>query len=289
VAISRPYERDSDLRLMQRLASECYPHLGARTAIHVGDLTWWMYQRVRPLGETPIQLWLEDGECVAFASSWLSKDAIDWVIHPERAELVDDVLAWAAPADLFTTEDDSHGIARIEATGYSRVDANAGNHMHRELDALPDVRVADGYTVRPVRGPDDLHARVDVHRIVWAPSRVTYESYARLMREWPYRPDLDYVVEAPDGTFAAFCLSWFDPDNRVGLFEPVGTHPDHRRRGLGAAVCTAALHGLKAAGATAAFVGSEPASGAQALYESIGFQTVTRFVRYGKKDVQPGV
>ena len=48
---------------------------------------------------------------------------------------------------------------------------------------------------------------------------------------WPYRSDLDCVVEAPDGTFAAYVLCWYDEDNGVGEFEPVGTHPDYRRRG----------------------------------------------------------
>ena len=31
---------------------------------------------------------------------------------------------------------------------------------------------------------------------------------------------------------AAFAMAWWDPDARVGEFEPVGTHPDHQRRGL---------------------------------------------------------
>jgi hypothetical protein len=64
------------------------------------------------------------------------------------------------------------------------------------------------------------------------------------MATWPYRGSLDCVVEAPDGRFAAYVLVWPDDENGVGLFEPVGTRGEFRRRGLGAAVCTFGLQRL---------------------------------------------
>ena len=54
-----------------------------------------------------------------------------------------------------------------------------------------------------------------------------------MMNAWPYRHDLDQVVEAPDGALVAFALGWLDEVNRVGELEPVGTDPRHARRGLG--------------------------------------------------------
>jgi len=178
----------------------------------------------------------------------------------------------------------------LRANGYERRrEGHVYNHMYRELDDLAEPRLPDGYRLRAVRGEEDLLARVDVHRVVWAPSRVVPESYARLTREWPYRADLDHVVEAPDGTFAAFCLSWLDPDNAVGLFEPVGTHPHHRRRGLGTAVCLGALAGLRESGARTAVVASLDPGDATGLYETVGFRTVTRHVPYGKKSTEPFV
>jgi ribosomal protein S18 acetylase RimI-like enzyme len=130
-----------------------------------------------------------------------------------------------------------------------------------------------------VRGDDDLHARVEVHRATWAPSRVTEESYRNVMRTWPYRRDLDCVLEAPDGSFAAYVLCWYDEANRVGEFEPVGTHPVYRRRGFGTAVCTYALRRLAEEGAEKAIVyagGRDEDVQARALYESVGFRQHTR-------------
>src|ERR671936_569373 len=51
--------------------------------------------------------------------------------------------------------------------------------------------------------------------------------------------ELDQVAVAPDGSFAAFCLCWLYEENRAGNLEPVGTHSDHRRRGLARAVSLA--------------------------------------------------
>ena len=89
------------------------------------------------------------------------------------------------------------------------------------------------------------------------------------------------VVEAPDGSFAAFCLAWLDEENRVGELEPVGVHEDHRRRGLGRAVSLAALARLREAGADTCVVyaverADYPAP--LALYTSLGFESRARHV-----------
>jgi ribosomal protein S18 acetylase RimI-like enzyme len=286
---SRPFERDGDLRLIQELCAETWRRLGPYAPVHVGDVAWWMYQRPNRLADAFVQLWLEDGECAAFAWNWLSKGDLDCVVHPDRPELLDDVLAWADAPTVFTQESDSGKIERLEANGYERVGGDVSNHMVLLLDDPPaEPRLPDGYRLRTV-GPDDLERRVDVHRAAFAPSRVGPQSYARLQQEWPYRADLDLVIEAPDGTFAAFCLAWLDGDNRAGLLEPVGTHPDHRRRGLATAVCVGALNALRAEGATVAAIGSVHASPAEIVYERIGFRSVTRHVPYGKKSADHGV
>lgn len=201
-----------------------------------------------------------DGVCVAWG--WLDRGSLDVLTHPERGELLDEVLAWAEPDVVYTTEADGGKIARLEAAGYGRrSEGHVLNHMVQELGEIPAPALPDGYRLRTVRGEEDLLRRVEVHGIVWAPSRVVKES----------------------------CLAWLDPANEVGLFEPVGTHPDHQRRGLATAVCLGALHSLRRAGARRALVGSLDPSDAEGLYEKVGFRTVTRHVPYGKKPADPVV
>ena len=75
---------------------------------------------------------------------------------------------------------------------------------------------------------------------------------------------------APDGELAAFCTVWFDDVTRTAAFEPVGTHPAHRRKGLGKALLAEGLRRVERLGATLATVGSY-SEAAGALYASAGF------------------
>ena len=100
--------------------------------------------------------------------------------------------------------------------------------------------------------------------------------------------DLDHVIEAPDGTLAAFCLAWLDEENRAGLLEPVGRTPTTDDAGLATAVCLGALRALRGEGATVAVIGSVDPSPAETVYEGMGFTSVTRHVPYRKKSADEG-
>jgi GNAT superfamily N-acetyltransferase len=47
-----------------------------------------------------------------------------------------------------------------------------------------------------------------------------------------YRPDLDLMVQAPDGQVAGYGLFWPDPVTGVGLVEPMRTEDAFQRRGI---------------------------------------------------------
>lgn len=106
-----------------------------------------------------------------------------------------------------------------------------------------------------------------------------------------YDPQLDLMVMAPDGTPAAGCICWVDPVNRVGLFEPVGTRPQFRRRGLATALMLGGLQRLRERGMQAALViGAHPGkeekstefTSSRFVYEAVGFQLLCRTHVYHK-------
>jgi ribosomal protein S18 acetylase RimI-like enzyme len=277
-------------RRMQALVGELWRLEGPHVENHVGDVAWMRFQHAGREGEWRIRIWEEDGEPVAWA--WIRRPAtLGHEIHPRRRggalhkELLDWFEAEAEEDELRVSSltTDPERLAFLRARGYEIEPAARAFAYHlRKLGDLHDPVLPDGYRLRTVE-PADLEARVELHRVVWAPSRVTLESFSKLQTVWPYRPDLDCVVEAPDGSLVAYCLAWLDDANRVGELEPVGTDPDYRRRGLASAVCLFALNRLKEEGATLGIVYSIAGSEATALYESIGLRQHTRSLQLLKR------
>ena len=271
---------------MQELAVEVRRVDGLCAAWHAGDLAWGFFQHANREHEWRIRLWEDDGRVVAW--SWLRDDPhgvnLDHDIHPRhRGRAVhDELLAGAADAaTAWAMDGDEQTLAALARHGFVAVRAGATFHV-RDLREPPEPPpLPEGFRLRTVEDAD-LSERVAVHRDVWAPSRVTEESYARVRATWPYRPSLDCVAEAPGGRFAAYCLAWLDERNRVGELEPVGTREEFRRRGLGTAVCAYALARLHEEGARQAIVYSFN-DRAAALYDSLGFRRYTRVLPYARE------
>jgi GNAT superfamily N-acetyltransferase len=122
-----------------------------------------------------------------------------------------------------------------------------------------------------------------VHRAAWQSELLTVEKYAAVMQTWPYRPEFDFVVVAPDRTLACSALGWYDEANKVGEFEPVGTHPDHQRRGLASNLMLFGMQRLREAGATHAIVGCRGDDAypiPKRVYHGIGFREISRDIPY---------
>lgn len=159
--------------------------------------------------------------------------------------------------------------------GYARGDEPEYQRRRSISAPIPDAPVSEGYTVRGLGEGDELAARSWVSWRAFHPDEPDdryegWEWYRNIQRAPLYRRDLDIVAVAPGGEFAAFCTVWFDDVTRTGSFEPVGTAPEHRRRGLGKAVMYEGLRRLRRVSADVAHVGSysPPAHG---LYTSVGF------------------
>jgi ribosomal protein S18 acetylase RimI-like enzyme len=282
----RAYSGPTDLRRMQRLVQDAWALRGPTWAQHVGDLAWGRFQHVGREPAWRTRLWEDDGHVVAYA--WLFEGRVlDFCVHPERPELLDPVLEWADARETDALDANVDAIAALERRGYESVPEGAPwfAYLARGLDDLPEAKPPDGFTLRTV-GESDVESRVEAHRSAFDPSRVTFESYRNLMNAWPYRADLDCIAVAPDGRVAAYCHAWLDDENRVGEFEPVGTHADFRRRGLAAAVCAFGLRRLAEEGATLAVVYARGDAGypaPKALYESLGFAQHARTVSFKRR------
>ncbi len=83
--------------------------------------------------------------------------------------------------------------------------------------------------------------------------------------------ELNLVMVAPDGSFAAHAALNYVGAIGYAIFEPVCTHPDHRQRGLAKALMLEGLRRVRDIGARIVEVSTGDADAANALYDSIGF------------------
>jgi ribosomal protein S18 acetylase RimI-like enzyme len=300
---ARRYAGAGDFARMQALQREGWRRLGPLAESHPGDLEWWLHGLSDPDTDPSdqIALWeTDDGELRGW--SWIFRGGLEWFLHPEERdlELREQMLDWhAATLAALTPDDDEltlstwsttqqpelgHELARRGFGAAGRVLVHFTQDLRRQRARKELPTPAQGYTVRSTSGAADIIQRVEVHRSAFHPSKLTEARYTRVMAAPTYRPELDIVAVAPDGSFAAFVLCWYDEESRVGLLEPVGAHAEHRRRGLAYAVCDEALRRLRDLGAERASVLSDGDNDASLnLYRSLGFIEVMRSVEWTKR------
>ncbi|WP_079173263.1 GNAT family N-acetyltransferase [Streptomyces monashensis] len=299
----------ADVQLMQRLAlrvTAVRPDLVDSDASY-GEPAWNWGKGHAHAGESWLRrLWFSAADPVAWGWVRLPHRArrsdgsvadvtsacLVYQVHPDHSELVDEVIDWydAVAAGIERTVvvsgADEFALERWAAHGYdidpdSLGETGSWTQLNgRDLDVPEHPVLPDGFRFRTAdeAGP---RAAVRAHVDAWAPPTYTAEAYEGVRRTRPYRGDLHVLVEAPDGTMAASTVMWLDEANRTGEFEPVGTHPDYRRLGLGRAMLLRGMHLARAAGAghmTVACPGAPGHPAARGLYYGVGFRPFSRDV-----------
>ena len=145
------------------------------------------------------------------------------------------------------------------------------NRMKIKSVKLPGL--PKGFSFRSAKGIADAAALAEVHNGAFNPTNWTPELYRKVMESPGYSPNRELVIQSPEGKFVAFAVTWHDPLNKTGLFEPVGTVREFQRQGFGRAIMNYGLQQMAAAGmkfATVAHFGDNAA--ARGLYQSCGFR-----------------
>ena len=286
----------ADLLAADRLMTRAWQADARLVAATPAAIEWWHASTAPDPLESHLRLWSEDGADVGW--SWHDGDQVEWHVWTGDAgrdagvfrAILETAIDGAGirPVSSWSAEDDPAAIAVLVDLGFGPVEKRLSQFQWRPSGtgaSTADPGLPDGYRIRSLAGPAEIPARVDVHRAAFTPSKLTLEKYERLLTQPHYRLDDDLVVEAPDGTFAAFAMAWWDGDARVGEFEPVGTHPDHQRRGLSRALLTWGMRRYAERGARVVQVYSEASNEAsEALYPAVGFQRRVYHRRY----VHPG-
>jgi len=151
-------------------------------------------------------------------------------------------------------------------------------------EPIQDFKLPEGYMIRPVQPEKDFKKISEAVRIVfghgeWFTENILYNIASYTF----YRPDLDLVTVTPEEEIASFLTFRVDPVIRVAELEPMGTHPDHRRKGLAKALISEGLKQLMSYDPTLIFIGGAANTiEANRLYEVTGFTEKKLLYRWNK-------
>ncbi|MEH7385442.1 GNAT family N-acetyltransferase [Bacillus sp. JJ1521] len=271
--VIRTYKDASDLKRMQKLTQAIWT---LESNYHIGDLAWQRHRHAGHEDEWITAIWEMGDKPVAWG--WVKlPGSLMFQVDPNFSELSKDVIDWfdkmteTDEQRVTVLETESHLISALKDSLFNSLEETPEVLSKISLDSPFPVNLPDEFKARHLKGEGDLTNRVGVQRAAFSGSRVTEESYRKVMNTYPYDSSLDWVIESPNGEFSAFCLIWFDEMNKAGLLEPVGTDPRFWRMGLGSSVCKLALNALRDKGAnTAIVVCTSPKT--TEFYKSIGFE-----------------
>ncbi len=300
----RSYSGETDLQLIAELYYACWmvePHQDCCT---ISELR----QEFSAPNFDPSQdigLWEMAGELVGFSSIVLIEAEVGTTgfleirIHPkvQYQDLEPEVYAWAeqrmqqigqSRAITVTLmagclDNQLDRIALLEDRGFIR--ERCFLTLSRSLtEPVPTPELPEGFVLADARLTLDEQASIDLYNQTfidhWNFHPLTLERLRYYLSAPDYRPELDLVAIAPDGTYSAFCFcSIYVSENErqgcaVGWVNSLGTRRGFRRLGLGRALLLIGLHRLQQAGMAVAKLGVDVDNPHQAktLYESVGFQ-----------------
>lgn len=138
----------------------------------------------------------------------------------------------------------------------------------QEIPTLPP-----GYSVRGIETDDDSERMAALLNAAFGRDFHSAQEYLNFLTLAPSsRRELEIVIEAPDGSFAAHAGFTAHAEESFVVVEPVCTHPEHQNLGLARAAMTEGLNRCRSLGIRDAFIEawySNPVS--NHVYQSMGF------------------
>ncbi|GAB4157511.1 MAG: hypothetical protein Fur0046_37290 [Cyanobacteria bacterium J069] len=245
------------------------------------------------------------GQILGMATVWGPREPSDgrldghlsMRVHPEqRGRLEPDMLRWGEnrlrqigqarhlPTRLYVhcRETEGDRLSLFESRGFA-FERRFLTEERSLLEPIPAVQLPNGFRIIDNQQRVPAQAWVDLYNQTfidhWGFHPLTVEVYEHWLSESDYRPELDLMAVAPDGTLAGFCSCYISRhsnahfDRREGWIGALGTRRGFRRMGLGRSLLLSGLHLLRTVGMDTALLGvdTQNPNAAYDLYHSVGF------------------
>jgi predicted N-acetyltransferase YhbS len=247
----------------------------------------WEYMHSHPFLDVSaldrIGVWEDAGEIVGVCHYESTLGEVFFELHPAYPQLKHEMLdhaerqLWGTGRtgrrylQVFVNDFDAEFEMMVEAHGFVRnPEDDRPLYQYTIPDPFPVINLLEGFRLKSLQDDNDLH-KIDL--VLWRgfnhpgdPPPDEIDDRRKMQSVPNFRLDLNIVVVAPDGNFAAYSGTWYEPANRICYVEPVATDPEYRRLGLGKAAVLEGIRRCAALGATVAFVGND-----LPFYQAIGF------------------
>lgn len=242
------------------------------------------------------RLWFDGGQSIG----WAYVDDFNnlhWEMDDQYTDLIgDELVAWGdacirkklangetATLDTNCREDYTARISFLQRHGFQQTgDTNVA--MTRSLfTPIPDPVLPQGFAIRPIKGVEEAEAVATMHRAAFGTEYMTTENRLIIMSTSGYDPTLDLLAIAPNGDIAAYCSCSVNNETKIGMTDPVATHPTYQRLGLSRALLLTGMRLLKEGGMASAHLGTSGDNIAmQKTAESVGFTIEHRTAWFSK-------
>ncbi|MBD2771591.1 GNAT family N-acetyltransferase [Iningainema tapete] len=309
----RPYQGEADLEAIANLINLCDEVDKLDQGVSISELRT-DFNAPSMDQARDIRLWHDsDDQLIGFGNLWISEPSetidgyLSFYVHPSirGGGLETEIIKWSQERMREVRQERGVSVrlrsgARDYRSDRIRILENHGFQseryfftMERNLAlAIEQPKFPQGFTLRHMNGEQDAQAWVELHNQSfidhWNYHPLTVENHQHWLNEPTYRPELDLIVTAFDGTFAAYCHCHISlEDNaRTGRNEGwvgiLGTRRGFRRMGLGRAMLLSGLRRLQAEGIDTARLGvdADNPNGALPLYQSVGFHKLYTNISY---------
>lgn len=284
---SRAYQSIDDLYAIGKLIRRAYTNRPCLNAWSFCRFDIWAQRRIAEAKyfqnqewQQHVRLWVDEGEmfigaAFTFDNHQWHKNAIPhaFVLDPQHVELTEEMLDWMeshATPEVEVLESNTQLNKFFQGRGYIRSnDAMIVREKSLADTSFETVNLPDGYQIKVLRRKDWIAYFVAVNAVFNMMDNV--DSFRSIGQAPSNVPELHFTVVNDQDEIAAFCSAWWDQENNLAEFEPVGTVPRFERLGLASALLTHASNRMRELGIRRVQVESWSESpAANRLYERCG-------------------